>query len=294
VLQQYKGVEVISRSAWKKQLSNLDAVRRSEVLTLIVQHADGDPSFRPTMQAEKHRIVEPYLNAIKTTTEATLQKIANERRQHKVEQLVHHVFGRSVVTRTKYYTDKANLVFQKRMLAGFTHTEPLNYLKAFLLDYFKKDIREVVRDLLVVRGQWASAMDSKQLSEAFHKVMAVSEQVVEFDESLAEEGELGTKLKKASGRVVDKDKQTTKMLRDMLSEINGKAKSMIYEASSNLVTIGKQLKALIEDYDRKNPEMILNWKDLDSYIEDPIRDRMTEIYRQIYYFAQLMQMYVKK
>jgi hypothetical protein len=124
--------------------------------------------------------------------------------------------------------------------------------------------------------------------------MAVSEQVVEFDESLAEEGELGTKLKKASGRVVDKDKQTTKILRDMLSEINGKAKSMIYEASSNLVTIGKQLKALIEDYDRKNPEMILNWKDLDSYIEDPIRDRMTEIYRQIYYFAQLMQMYVKK
>jgi hypothetical protein len=293
-LKNYKGTEVINRDAWKKLLSDIDAHRKSEVFTLIVRHATEDPSYVPEPAQQKHRIVEPYLNTLKTTAEATLQKISAERRQKKVEQLVQQIFGTTVVTRTKNYTEKANPIYQKRMLAGFTHTEPLNYLKAFLLDYFKKDVREIVRDVIVVRGRWADGVSSKQLSEAFHEVMNVSEQVVTFDDSLGAEGELGMKLRKASGKVVDKDQQSMKQLRDVLATVNEQASSMVSKASSNLVTIAKHLKSLIEDYDRENPELILNWKELDGYVEEPLRERMTEIYKQIYYFAQLMHIYVKK
>ncbi|MCK7517885.1 MAG: hypothetical protein MZV64_09340 [Ignavibacteriales bacterium] len=53
--------------------------------------------------------------------------------------------------RMKNYTEKANVVFAKRMLGGFTQTVALNYLRAFLIDFFKKDVRELV-DLLIIRG----------------------------------------------------------------------------------------------------------------------------------------------
>lgn len=294
VLQMYRGSDVVDRSAWRKLLQSIEALRKAEVLTLIVRHATEDPMYRPEPAYQKHRIVEPYLNTLKTTAEATLQKISVERRQKKVEQLVKQIFGTTVVTRTKNYTEKANPAYQKRMLAGFTHTEPVNYLKAFLLDYFKKDVREVIRDILVVRGRWADNMSAHQLSEAFHEVMNVSEKVVEFDESLGEEGELGIKLRRASGKVVDKDQQSVKALRDLLSSLNEQAGQMVTEASANLVTIAKHLKELIDDFDRTTPEIILNWKELDGYIEDSLKQRMTEIYRQIYYFAQLMHIYAKK
>lgn len=292
VLTQYRGVELVDRSKWKKLLGQLSAVRKSGVLVQIVQHAGKDPDFAPLKKASVEKIVEPYLNKLKSQTEITIQKILQEQRNSKVEQLVQKVFGTTAIHRTKHYTEKANMMFSKRMMGGFVHTAPMNYLKAFLIDYFKRDIREL-HDLLVIRGQWSSQMMSNQLSAAFHEVMDVSQKVIAFDESLAEEGELGMKLKKAMGKVVEKDPATAKLLRQLLDEINKKAKHYIAHASQNLIQLGKGLKSVIEDYTTKDDPLILNWREVESASEEPIDERMKAAYAKMYYFVQLMQIYVK-
>ncbi|MFP4483284.1 MAG: DUF5312 family protein [Spirochaetaceae bacterium] len=292
-LRDYKGVEVVNRQEWDKILRAIDDVRKSDVFTLIIRHVDEDPYYEPSVRLEKKRIVEPYLNKIKTTTEGTVQKLLNERKNRKIEQLKRKVFGDAVVARTKNYTEKANLVFSKRMLAGYTHTEAINFLKAFLLDYFKKDVREVVRDILLVRGRWASNMTSQQISEAFHEVLAISDQIVKFDDSLGEEGELGMKIKRAMGKVVDRDKTSVKLLKEELDKVNESARTMINTSAQNLITVAKILKSLLEDYDQKDGEMVLNWKELEGFTEEPLKNRMMAIYQRIYYFVQLLQVYVK-
>ncbi len=294
VFKAYRGVDMVSRPAWKKQLASLDGLRKSGVLVSIVQHIDEDPYYKPSPRLSRERIVEAYLNRAKTTTEATLQKIGNERRKRKIDQLCRAVFGTTAVARTKHYTEKANLVYSKRMLAGFIHTEAINYLKAFLIDYFKKDVREVVRDILLVRGRWSTNIMSQQLSEAFHQVLAISEQIVAFDDGLADEGELGAKLKKAMGRIVERDKSSANQLRQLLEEVNGRAKTMITDSGQNLVVMAKHLKAVIQDYERDEPELIMNWKQLEPMSETPLKERMVEMYKKIYYFVQLMQIYAKK
>ena len=292
-LRDYKGVEVVDRQGWQKVVSAIDDIRKSKVFTLIIQHADEDPYYQPTGRLEKHRIVESYLNKIKTTTEGTVQKLLNERKNRKIEQLRRKVFGDQVVARSKNYTEKANLVFTKRMLAGYIHTEPINYLKAFLLDYFKKDVREVVRDILLVRGQWGSNMTSQNLSEAFHQVLSIADKIVQFDDGLGEEGEQGQKIKRAMGKVVDRDKTSTKLLKDELDQVNETAKAMINSSAQNLITIAKILKSLLEDYDSKTSEMVMNWKELESFTEEPLKNQMVAIYQRIYYFIQLLQIYMK-
>ncbi len=294
VLNLYRGVDMVSRPAWKKLVATIDELRKSNVLVSIIQHIDDDPFYKPTIRVTRERIVEPYLNRLKTTTEATLQKIGNERRKRKIDQMAHAVFGTQPVVRAKHYTEKANLVYSKRMLAGFIHTESINYLKAFLLDYFKKDVRELVRDILLVRGQWSTNIMSQQMSEAFHQVLTISEQLVRFDDSLAEEGELGAKLKKAVGRIVERDKASANQLRQLLQEVNEEAKKMVNESAQNLIVMAKHLKTVIDDYDRDEHEVILNWKQLEPMSEAPIKQRMVDMYKQIYYFIQLMQIYAKK
>ena len=157
----------------------------------MVRHIADDPFWKAKGVGSNERIVEPYLNALKTTTEANVQKLLNERREKKIDALVQQVFGTTAVARTKNYTEKANLMFTKRAMAGFTHTQALNFLKAYLLDYFKKDVRELVQDMLLVRGKWVTNIQSQQLSDAYHQVMQISESLVAFDESLGEEGEIG-------------------------------------------------------------------------------------------------------
>jgi hypothetical protein len=52
--------------------------------------------------------------------------------------------------------------------------------------------------------------------------------------------------------------------------------------------IGKHFKVLIEDYDKKPFELIMNWKELALYSKLPISQRISAAYKKINYFVQLM------
>lgn len=294
LLKTYRGVEVVDREQWKKVSRTLFQVINTEVLQKIVQHASGDPQWVSKPSGGNRRIVEPYLNEIKSNIEQTLQALQRERRNSKIEQLVKQVFGTTVVARTKNYTEKANVGLQRSDAGGFQYTDALNYLKAYLLDYFKKDVREIVQDLLIVRGKWVTQVQAQQISDAYHGVLSVSEHVLKLDDSLGDEGELGQKIKRAVGRVVDRDPSTKRPLNELLNQVNNEALRLVNEAAQNLIIIGKNLKSLLADVDRKEPQMIINWKELDGEIEDPLKDRMSSLYRQLYYLVQLLQVYAGK
>lgn len=291
IIKEYKGLDVVDRNKWKKIINGIMAVAQSGVLVDMIKHIDKDPYFKPTVNIPNERIVEPYLTKIKTQTELTIQQIISEKRHRKVDQLVELVFGGKVYARTKNYTDKANLMFSKKMMGGFIYTEPMNYLKAFLLDFFKKDVREVM-DLLLVRGKWTTNVMSQQLSESFHQIMSIATEIVQFDDALGEEGELGVKLRQVMAKA-DKDKSAVKFLRQLLGEVNDKAKSFINFSASNLVSIGKSLKMVIEDYDKHPHEILLNWKELVSACDYDIKEKMVDIYKKTYYFIQLLQTFMK-
>lgn len=291
LLKMYRQVEVVDRDQWRKVAKTLFQVLESGVLEKIVQHAAEDPAWIAKPTGSHGRIVEPYLNEIKGTVEDTLQKIVHERRNSKIERLVQQVFGTNVVARTKNYTAKANMGFQRLDTGGFVYTDALNYLKAYLLDYFKKDIREIVQDLLIVRGQWTTQIQAQQISDAYHGVLAVAEKILELDDNLAEEGELGQRLRRAMGRVVDRDPSSQRPVVEILNQVNSQVLRLVNEAAQNLIIIGKNLKALIADIERKEPQIIINWRELDNSLEDSLKERMSAMYRQLYYLVQLLQVY---
>jgi hypothetical protein len=294
ILSAYRNVEVVDRDLWRKIWKTLRIVLESGVLEQVVQHAADDPYWKANTVARNERIVEPYLNEVKNAVEGTLQKISAERRNNKIEQLVKQVFGTTVIARTKNYTDKANVQFQRIEGAGYTYVPAMNYLKAYLLDFFKKDVRIIVQDLLIVRGKWVTNVQAQQISDAYHGVLSVSEQIIQLDDGLADEGELGQKVRRALGRVVDRDRSSQKLIRELLDQINGKVLRLVNEAAQNLIIIGKNLKLLIEDIDRKEHQIITNWRELDGEIEDSLKERMNTMYKQLYYLIQLLQVYVGK
>ena len=292
ILKTYKGVEVANRQAWSRIVQILRNIIGADILAMIVRYDAEDPYWKPQVAVPGERIVENYLNKLKAQTEAVIQKIVAEKRSAKVDKLVEAVFGGPVNPRTKYYTDRANQSFSKRIGAAYTFTLPMNYLKAFLLDFFKKDVRELA-DLLLVRGKWTTNVLSQQMSDYYYQVLNMTESLLEFDESLGDEGEVGSKLKRAQSRVVDRDESTARPVRTMIEDINAKAQKIIAEAANSLISFGKGLKSLIEDLERIDHELVINWKELSGVSELPLKGRMGDVYKKIYYFIQLMQMYAK-
>lgn len=292
IVKAYREVEPVSIGQWNKLLAVLTDIKRSAVLEMIVRHLSKDPSYRVKPEPVSERIVDTYLMKMKTQTEMVVQSIQQETRTTKAGELLRQIFGTESIVRLKNYAERANPAFEKKMLGGFLYVEELNYMKAFLIDYFKRDIRALT-DLFLVRGKWTVPAMSTAFSGSFHELLELSDSITAFDESLAEDGELGAKLHSMLARS-ERDKEVVKQLRTQLKDVNDTALKYLSAGTQHLVTIGRSLKNIVEDHAKSPHELLNNWKELEINADRPIREWVIEVYKQIYAFVQLMQLYLKQ
>ena len=165
------------------------------------------------------------------------------------------------------------------------------FIEAQEMKDFKKDVREYT-DLVLVRGKWVSSALSNQLSDTYHAILTVSDQINDFDNSLSEDSELGIKLKNLLIRS-DRDKESARYIRTQLGDVNEKAITILTMGSQQLVAFARELKNLIEDKEKTKPQLLINWKELEHYSEKPIRDMGVNIYKMLYQFITLMQIFLK-
>lgn len=292
ILKSYREVEPVAIGSWNKLLNAIGELKKSGYLDQVVRHLSGDPSWQTRFEPVTDKIVDSYLAKLKTSTEIVIQQIQQENRNSKASELLKQIFGTDSIVRLKNYAERTNAQYEKKMLSGFLYVEELNYLKAFLIDYFKRDIRALT-DLFLVRGKWSLASLSANYSSSFHALLELSDQITAFDDSLAEDDELGIKLRNMLARA-ERDKEVVKQLRTQLKDINDKVLTYLTQGSQHFVIIARNLKAILEDYDKSSHELITNWKELDMYADRPIKQWVVEVYKQIYAFVMLMQLYLKE
>ena len=289
-LKEYKnGVDVVVWEHWNKLLLLLRDVRKSGILEKMVQHIDQKPDWISRPKLSDEQIADKYLETKKSEVKTSLDKIANAKKNTQIDTLAVTVFGSKNIERTKYYSEKAGEIYIKKNFDGFLHAAAINYLKAFLLDHFKKDFRELF-DLLLVRGQWTSPEQSQNTSEHFNRLMALSDKLITFDESLSDTGENGARLK-ASIVKADRDKSQARYVTLILKNINEEAMQMIKSSAMSFIIIGRSFKNILEDLEKTNHELIMNWKELEGLSDIPLSQRISNAYKKIYYFVQMLQIF---
>jgi hypothetical protein len=289
ILKEHRGMETISRDALRKSIQAIREAQRAGILMNIVRHALQNPGWKPMVRTHRERIVEPYLTKVKTEAETTVKKVAYGKRSEKLEDLARAVFGTGSVPKLTNYSEDSNPDFAQKMLGGFLYVQALNYLRAFLVGFLPKTIREVV-DLLIIKGKWTDNQPSQQMSEAYHQLLKMHELIAHFDEELAENGELGRKVKTLALKA-ERDKRAHAQLRSALQQVNDEAHMMIGDAVQHFVAVARVLKIAHEDVGRPNPAYLMNWKDLRPASDRDLRGLIAAVYKKIYNFVQLMQMY---
>ena len=290
MLKQNRGVTPMAPNLWNKILARIKDLRVSGILEMLIQLSSSDPNYKVMESQKLERIAEPYYEKIKDTAEKTIKKLEKQQKDGKKSQLAVQVFGSENVVRLKHYTENNGIAFTKKRLAGYKYAAPLNYLKAFLIDYIKKDLRDFC-DLVLVRGKWTTTALASPLSDAYNALLETSDTITAFDNRLSEDGEYGAKFKNYIIRV-DRDIEAQKVMMSLLDDVNTDAKDLVAESSKKLIVVGKTIKALLEDHEKQRPEMLINWKEIDRFAETPIKDMGVDLYKKIYLFVSLMQMYV--
>ena len=161
----------------------------------------------------------------------------------------------------------------------------MNYLKTFLIEIIKKDLREYY-DLVIVRGMWTTQSLNSQFSDSYNSLLSLSDKITTFDNELAEDGPIGVKIKTLLPKT-ERDSSSKNIVNRLVIEANEGAYSFIMESMRCIVTIGKIIKPLVDDCVKPKPELVSNWKELQTYTDTPIKDLSIDLYKKIYLFTSL-------
>ncbi|EFW39316.1 DUF5312 family protein [Treponema phagedenis] len=284
----YKNIRPVNETQWTRLIKLLSDIRRSNIFEKIIQHISKDPTYKIESVPFNEKIAEAYFTRLKQTSEATIRKLQQEQKKAKMEYAAKNIFSDRSASGMKNYTSAANNAFKRRGLKGFTHTTEMDYLKIFLLDFFKADIR-ALSDLFLVRGNWGQQELSKNYSESYHTLMQICDKVLEFDENLSEGSDLGVKFRTLLSRS-EREPGAAKQAMNLSEKVNDTAYKLLKISVKHLIVIGNNFKDIIADYDKPHRTLIQNWKEIEQHSDRPVKEWLTDAYKKIYNFVLLIRM----
>ena len=282
-----KGVEPVKPAQWSKICARLNGMRTENIFDMMIQLITKNPSYHTDVEIKRETVVEAYLDKIKNQAQATIRKLESDQKNSKVGSLLLQIFGTPEVVSLKNYTENGSAIFERKGLGSYQFAKPLNCLKAFLVEYVKKELREF-SDLVVVRGQWSNQALSSQMSDDYNLLLESCEEIIAYDDKLSEDREIGTKIKTLLPQT-ERSKDAANIIKTTLKDVNDFAKNELVKCTRALISYAKNVKAILEDHKKQRPELIINWKELERFAEHPVDEVAVEIYKKIYLLASLMQ-----
>jgi hypothetical protein len=287
-LKVYKnGVDVLTADEWTGLIGALRELRRSSILELMIRHISQDPlwEFKPLISQE--HIAAAYLEERRREVDEALTGFLYSQKQKQVADLAGELFGDPGVRRLMYYTEKDGEAFIAKGLDGFIHAQCLNYLKAFLVDFFREDIQRIC-ELLLVQGRWATIEQSKELSDLFHTLVSNTDRLLALEQSLSENGENGSALRIALAKS-SRNHSQLRRIDFILQQVNAEAWDLLSGSAEALVLLGKTFKDILRNTGREGA-LIVNFRELQLKENDPpLAQRFILAYRRIYNYLRIQQ-----
>jgi hypothetical protein len=286
ILKQCNGNDLADQNQFVNMIKQLREIHAAKIIELMVQYTLRNPVWQFRHIVVRETIGEAWLESKKKEAYGYINQINEARKNSQINALVKQIFESSDLVRLENYTVQLSENFRKKNVEHYVYAEGLNYLKAFMDDYIDKEIKELC-DILLIRGQWTNNSMSKEMSEALHKLTEETGNIMEIDDILSEDGADGSRLRAALLRI-DRDSTQARYINAIVGKNNDKALDIINESAQLLIVIGKHLKNLIEDLQKKHPELMVNWKELNLASKEPLNQRLVADFKRINFFIQLM------
>ncbi len=288
-LKRTREVEPITLTNWKRIIAHLKPVKDKKVIEMMIRLVTENPEYAEEFNFSDLHIIDEYLSDVRKVAENFISQTKAKQSEAKANSLLKQIFGSSEIEPLKHYNNTYSSQFERKNLGSYKYGDPLSVLKAFLMDYTKKELREL-SDILLVRAEWTNQQLASPMSEAFHQLMEIANEVVSFDNKLGDTAEIGAKFKTYLPRA-ERDKEARNIILMLLNDTNDEAAEMILLAVKNFVIYARNLKMLLEDFVKPHGEIVLNWKEIDHYAEEKLKDMCIDAYKKIFSLVSLIQSY---
>ena len=286
IMKQYRNDAVmLDYKQWSKILNRIHDVYISGVMEQMVRHISNDPFWQLKPWFPNEHMVQEYLEAKQTTVKGQLDKITSLRKNTQKKSLVIDVFGKTDLNRAQFYTVNAGEFYIKKKFEGFTHAEAFNYLFAFLTDVFAPEIGELC-NMILIRGGWVMREFNLEMSDNYHQLTELAEEINAFDIEFSDFGSYGSRLRSSFSKLGHSNSKLQSVA-SILNTANKEAQELIDTGIKLIIGIGRNLNSLLDDRRNTTHNLIRNWQELDNPA-NPITECMAAAYTKINTFIRLM------
>jgi hypothetical protein len=296
-----RGEDPVKPAVWQKVIKDLANLKKSGLIEAIIHHLDDNMSFVPRSVLRVENLASKYMDSYKDNMESFFYRLQQQEEKKEIDRLMSRIFSAEELARVatykmRNYSEDISARVYSKVGMGYKYSTALWYLKAFVIENLKTEFRDVV-NTMVVKGQWRTSQFSRDLSDALHNCMTLSEDIVHFDDMLAEGNPYGKRIFVLVHRIA-KDRSAGDMLKQTLEDVNSKAYAILKKTRSQLVSLSTLLSEVEEDYskDMNNRELLLNWRELDSEIQPstglPMGKALNRISEKLAFFMEFLSLYV--
>ena len=275
-----------------KLIQKCKNLKNKHYLLYMVRLIYKDPFFKPKIFTSNTNIVQDHLNNFKFEVKKSVDSVIKELKKERIAKLLYDIFNKTTIIRLKYYTENMNDFLEKKGVIGFKYTEPLNYLKAFLLDFCKGIIKPRI-DFLLIKGTWTTNEQSLEFSTLLIDINKLSDKILTFDNSCSEDEYYGKSIRQMAF-VVSHDQNARKLLRNTILKVDSEAEKILYEGITLLNNSMKKIKKLYDDKNLKLPKIVINFHKLEWDFPEKIQESLIFIYKKLYNFINLLKYFVKE
>lgn len=274
-----------------KLLKLLKFLKETDYLTKMNKLILKNPDFTPKQFSSNEKIIQNFVSdfqrEIKKNTQEAIQLI----KKSKINKLLISIFKTSSIVRLKNYSTKFDALLLEKGIKRFVYIEPLNYLKAFLLDFCKGLIKPRL-DFYIIKGEWETASHSLEYTRLLERINVLSDKIIAFDNDCSETGAYGKELRKLLLGAKHNQKSQNLAKRTVI-KIDSEAYQLMIESIEFFTLLGKKLKELLDELNRKIPKFIRNINKVKwDFTEEP-KVIFNDIYKKLYNFIILLKTYVK-
>ncbi|MBN2533592.1 MAG: hypothetical protein JXB88_11900 [Spirochaetales bacterium] len=251
----------------KKKISRLltraDKILRTyltpQVLLCLLRAMKEDPGFVAEMSKEASDYIDQYVSKISTGFRQMLDRILREISENNIAQDLEQLFGNEKLHPPEGYNDTERDYFLENGLESFTHIKPFTVLKNYINLIFEPKSKNVFSRLLF-EGFFEDKVYQNNLSETFYSCVRSASKIEQFEAGLTEKA--GSSLLTVHNELqkVERDKDMTEKLNNIITGINQRAATIIEEEANRFNQLLKYLTEIINDTKERNPAFINNIK----------------------------------
>lgn len=276
----------------KKLIQIFRVLKRDDYFSKIICIILKDPYFKSKKFSSNSKIVQDYIYNFQLEIQKNVEDSLKTLKRNKINKLLNEIFHTTAIVRLKNYSPKINELLSKKNIKGVQYVEPMNYLKAFLLDFCKGEIKPKI-DFFIIKGAWESSASSSEFSKILDNINLISDSIISFDNKCADDSSYGKELRRLSF-AIKHDPNAANLVRKLVIKIDSEAYQIILDSVKFFIDVANSIKLLLDEYAAKKPKIIINLQQIKWDFPGSPDTELSLIYKKLFNFVSLLKNYIKK